>query len=454
MTQKDGIIALIAFVLATIIVGGVAFAVNRSSRNVVLFDSIPGFAVADDRQESEPEDPLALLLLGVGGDNHDGGTLTDTIMIVEISPDEQAIKLVSLPRDFLVFDEEGFYYKINAFYPNRVQEVGEEQAMEELQAKIAEITGIETDHYAQIDFGGFVELIDTLGGVEVEVTETIDDPLYPGPNFSYDPFFLEVGTQTLDGETALKYARSRYSSEGGDLDRARRQQQIIAEVRTKAFELNPVWDIGKITSLISLANQNLETDLSLAAMKKLYDAYRGIDDYQLVSYVVGADLLQGSLEEGFRQFGAARGYILEPRAGEQNYLQIRQEVANILRQDAYFAEIDEIRSESPSVLVVSWLDPEETQEVTGMFESQGMQVSAISPQGITSGDGAQIGNGLYVNAEQDLDSTGRQSAAESYFVREFDTKQLTEQDARVLSTHRGQGTDYILYLSRRLPYQE
>ncbi len=451
MTKKDGIIALIAFVIATLIVGGSAYALTQSAKEVVLFDSIPGFAVADTREESEPEEPLSLLLLGVGGDNHDGGNLTDSIMVVEISPDEQAIKLVSLPRDFLVFDEEGFYYKINAFYPNREQEVGPEQAMQELQDKVADITGIETDHYAQIDFGGFVELIDTLGGVEVEVSETIDDPQYPGPNYSFDPFYLEAGTQVLDGETALKYARSRYSSEGGDLDRARRQQQIIAEVRTKVFELNPVWDIGKITSLISLANQNLETDISLAAMKRLYNTYRGIDDYELVSYVVGADLLQGSLVEGFRQFGSARGYVLEPRAGEQNYLQTREEVANILRQDEYFAEADQIRSEQASVLVVSWLETGDTQDVVGLLEAKGMNVQSIPARGIESGDGAQISNGLYVSPGLESEV---QPASQSYFVRAFDTKQLAEDDTRVLPSHVAQETDYILYLSKKLPYQE
>lgn len=320
-------VAILAFLLSASIVGAGAWFFSQNSQNIPIIQSLN--TIKPDKVISKP-DKETILLLGKGGENHDGGDLTDTIMIAQILNPEKQINLISIPRDFLVFDDKGYYSKINSVYVNAInQGKTKVEAIQALQNKLTEITGIEFNYYAEIDFAGFVKIVDKIGGIEVDVTEAIDDPYYPGPNYSYQRFTLPAGAQTLDGETALKYSRTRYTSVGGDLDRSRRQQQIISNMKDKVFSLNPILDAPKIISLLGIARETIETDLALTDMKNLYDTYQDSKDYTLKSLVVGNDLLKGNIKEGYRQFGSARGYILEPRIGEKNYLEIQEQIANI-----------------------------------------------------------------------------------------------------------------------------
>ncbi|GBL19072.1 uncharacterized protein SAOUHSC_00997, partial [Anaerolineaceae bacterium] len=97
--------------------------------------------------------------------------------------------------------------------------------------------GIATDYYLRINFTAFETFIDELGGIELDIPKALDDPTYPDCCFGYEPFYIAAGRQLLDGKTALKYARTR-KTDGGDFDRAARQQQVLLAVRDKLFDLN------------------------------------------------------------------------------------------------------------------------------------------------------------------------------------------------------------------------
>jgi len=320
-------IAFLSFCLSASIVGAGAWFLSTNSQNIPIIQDLNL-----DKQDKVINKPAkeTILLLGKGGEKHDGGELTDTIMIAQILNSEKQIHLISLPRDFLVFDEKGYYSKLNSVYVNALN-TGKtnEEAIKVLQSKITEITNITFDYYAEIDFAGFIKIVDKVGGVEVDVKEVIDDPYYPGPNYSYQRFTIQPGIQTLDGETALKYARSRHTTVGGDLDRSRRQQQILGNLKDKVFSLNPILDSPTIISLFGIAREAIKTDLSLMDIKSFYDTYKDSKDYTLTSLVIGNDLLKGNIKEGYRQFGSNRGYILEPRLSEKNYLEIQEEIENI-----------------------------------------------------------------------------------------------------------------------------
>lgn len=320
-------VAFLSFCLSAIIVGAGAWFLSNNSKNIPLIQNLNL-----DKQDKIIDKPAkeTILLLGKGGEKHDGGDLTDTIMIAQILNLEKEIHLISIPRDFLVFDEKGYYSKINSVYASALsQGKTKEEAIKTLQDKITEITNITFDYYAEIDFAGFIKIVDKIGGVEVDVKEAIDDPTYPGPNYSYQRFTISAGFQTLDGETALKYARSRHTTVGGDLDRSRRQQQIISNLKDKVFSLNPILDSPTIISLFGIAKETIKTDLSIMDIKSFYDTYKDSKDYNSISLVIGNDLLKGNIKEGYRQFGINRGYILEPRLSEKNYLEIQEEIANI-----------------------------------------------------------------------------------------------------------------------------
>lgn len=370
-------LAFLSFLLSAGIVGAGSWFLSQNSQNIPMIQNLN--PVKQEQSINKP-DKETILLLGKGGEKHDGGDLTDTIMIAQIINPEKQINLISIPRDFLVFDDKGYYSKINSVYINAInQGKNQEEAIKSLQDKITEITGINFDYYAEVDFAGFVKVVDKVEGVEVDVTEAIDDPYYPGPNYSYQRFTLPVGLQTLDGETALKYARTRYTSIGGDLDRSRRQQQILGNLKDRIFSLNPILDAPKIISLLSIARENIKTDLSLTDMKSLYDTYQDSKDYTMKSLVLGNSLLTGNIKEGYRQFGSARGYILEPRIGEQNYIEIQEEISNIFDIAKYEEKLVDLRKNKFELEII-WgnnLTKIEKTHIQEFLESRGFIIKVM-----------------------------------------------------------------------------
>ncbi len=119
------------------------------------------------------------------------------------------------------------------------------------------------EHYVRLNFRGFVSLVDQIGGIDLYVEETIDDPYYPDNNNGYDPFHLEAGQQHLDGETALKYARTRHS-QNGDFDRARRQQQVIMAILEKITNAGMLPQlVAKAPELYATVADSVDTDFKL-----------------------------------------------------------------------------------------------------------------------------------------------------------------------------------------------
>jgi hypothetical protein len=120
-----------------------------------------------------------------------------------------------------------------------------------------------------VDFQAFVEFVDLMGGIVVEVPERIDDPSYPDNCYGYDPFTIEPGLQRLDGQTALKYARTR-ATFGGDVDRAGRQQQVILAIRDQVSQLNNLPQLLlSVPQLWSSLQDNVTTNLDLDEILQL-----------------------------------------------------------------------------------------------------------------------------------------------------------------------------------------
>jgi LCP family protein required for cell wall assembly len=370
-------VAFLSFFISANIVGIGAWLLFNNSQHLPIIQNLNPIKI--DKNVNKPAQEN-ILLLGKGGKKHDGGDLTDTIMIAQILNPEKQINLISIPRDFLVFDSKGNYSKINSIYVNSInQGKNKEESIKVLQDKLTEITGISFNYYAEVDFAGFVKIIDKIGGVEVDVTEAIDDPYYPGPNYSYQRFTIPAGIQTLDGETALKYSRTRYTSVGGDLDRSRRQQQIISNMKDKIFSLNPVLDAPKLVSLIGIVKEAIKTDLSLTDVKGLYDTYQDSKDYTVKSLVIGNNLLTGNIKEGHRQFGISKGYILEPRISEQNYLEIQEEISNIFDIAKYEEKLTNLRKNT-SELEIIWgenLTKIEKTHIQEFLQARGFRVKII-----------------------------------------------------------------------------
>jgi len=244
-----------------IIIGALSFgiykAVSKIDLNVIL-------SIAGDKLEEDGYGNTNFLILGNGGKNHDGSDLTDTMIVASLNKKEKRITMLSIPRDLYIKDEDFGSFKINEiyFHAKKYYKDDASQALELTKTKIEELIGTPIQYWLQIDFNGFKAIVDALGGVDVIVENDIYDPKYPKDGtVLYSPFRIAAGPQHLDGETALKYARSRHTT--SDFDRGRRQQQIIYALKEKALQTNILFDGDKINEILDAIKDNMNTNITV-----------------------------------------------------------------------------------------------------------------------------------------------------------------------------------------------
>lgn len=243
---------------------------------------------------------FTVLLMGLDNrPNQPKGTCrTDTMMIISIDPINKRIGMLSIPRDTYVEVPGYGLHRVNAACTiGNVNNAGSGPilAMQTVQYNF----GIRINDYFMVDFNTFINFIDKIGGIEVDVPRTINDPAYPSMNYGYDPFYLEAGPHHLDGATALKYARSRHDAPEGDIERARRQQQIIYAVRDKVLSLNMLDDLlAESPQLWKDFEDGIATGLSLEQVVRLIVYASEIPNNNITSNVVTYDYLIGYRTEG------------------------------------------------------------------------------------------------------------------------------------------------------------
>ena len=202
-----------------------------------------------------PEDPpkasaesLNVLVLGVDRrpeDPEGSQPHSDTMMLVKVSPQTGSVELLSVPRDLLVEVAPGVEDRINNAYAYG--------GVERAKSVMENLTGIPVDRYAIVDFDGFKEVIDALGGITLEVEQRIR------VGIEGHRVYIPAGTQELDGLEALAYARYR-GTPCGDLDRIERQQQLVSALRAQALEWNTITRLPKV---VKIMNENLDTDMGI-----------------------------------------------------------------------------------------------------------------------------------------------------------------------------------------------
>lgn len=277
--------------------------------------------------KGEDRGRINIALLGIGGKGHDGGQLTDTIIASSLDLGAKKTAMVSIPRDLVVpIDNTLGWRKINNVnaYAERAQPGSGGLAASQAISTVLEAP---IDYYVKIDFNGFVKIVDELGGINICVDRTFDDYTYPAagqednPNYNsrFEHLHFEAGCQTMDGTTALKYARSRhaYGPEGTDFARAARQQKAIAAIKDKALSRETIFSPKKILNIITDLSDHIQTNLTLIEMTKLWGLVKDIKAEDIITRVLDnspAGLLMDSVGED----GA---YTLVPRAGNFSELQ-------------------------------------------------------------------------------------------------------------------------------------
>jgi len=259
-------------------------------------------AVAGTTQDSAPTQPKVEIppvnILLLGNDARPGESdisNTDTMMLLSFDAQDQMVGLLSLPRDLWVpIPGFGYETRINTAYP-----LGETYAYEGGGPQLAKDTvssfiGQPVQYYARVNFQGFVDLIDMIGGVDVVVEHTIDDQKYPTPDYKYKTFHIDAGPQHLDGDTALMYVRTRNVDD--DYARAGRQQQVLRAVADKVLRADSLTTLlPKLPRLLMTMGNTVQTDVPMSLQ------------LELATY-----LSKNSLHE-------VRQLVLDNRFGEETY---------------------------------------------------------------------------------------------------------------------------------------
>ncbi len=221
---------------------------------------------------------------------------TDTMILFTLDPLSKTAGMLSIPRDLWVNIPDFDYGKINtAFFLGESFKMpggGPGQAMR----TVEQFLGVPINYYAQIDFDAFVEFIDILGGVEIDVPEKIGvDPRGPDTPLTK----LYPGKHVLDGEMALAYARMRYTT-NGDFDRGKRQMQVIRATRDKIINLNMLPTlISKAPQLYSQLSMGIHTNLTLQQAIQLALLVQQVPSDSIHQEVIGPqDATNGTSPDG------------------------------------------------------------------------------------------------------------------------------------------------------------
>ncbi len=256
---------------------------------------------------------LDVLILGVRGkddpDAEDGGPLlTDSIELFSYDKETHAASLVSIPRDLQVLVHDDHLDKLNTVYEYGYYHSS--NPLEFVKNKFSQITGVYVDKVVILNFSSFKEIIDSLGGVDV----TLAQPFSESKQWGY-PFALPAGVNHLDGQQALYYARSRYSST--DFDRAQRQQQIIFAVKDKVMALNFISDPVKTFSVFNTIRKNIATDIGVLDINQFLSLARSVNFSKMQKYVISTDNLVHDTRD------ANNSYILLPNGGSFDILKTK-----------------------------------------------------------------------------------------------------------------------------------
>ena len=272
---------------------------------------------------------INILLLGIGGENHSGKYLTDTIALASINPKTYQSAILSIPRDLYVqIPDTNYKTKINALYTYGLKNksLSDNEAANLVISAVEEITGEPINYYIILDFAGFKKIIKTIDGINVNVENDIYDTHYPGPNFSYETFELSKGFHHLNAETALKYARVRHIK-GGDFGRAHRQQQIISATREKALSLKILANPFKIIQLMNILGEHLKTNITKEELPAMIQLIHSINIYQSTTKVLDAWSKNSLLKSTHVSLGGVYAYVLIPKI--KTYAQIQSLAHNI-----------------------------------------------------------------------------------------------------------------------------
>ncbi len=316
--------------------------------------------------KGEGDGRVNVLLIGVGDASHQAADLADTIQIASLDPLSKDVTLFSVPRDLYIRIPGYGYDRINAAHVYGERDNVKGGGPELLKQTVSQNLGIPIHYFTRLDFSGFRDAVEAVGGVEVVVDETINDYSYPDESTnSYSSFHIEAGQRSLDGDTALKFARSRYTT--SDFDRSKRQQKIMIALKNKALSLGTLTNPVKINSLLNGIGNDIKTDFNVNELVKLAKISKDVTDQKIIR--AGLDDSADNYLTGSNIGGAA---VMVPKAGD--FSEIKKYVRSLM-PDGY------IKKEAASVNVSNGTSKVGIATATAdLLKSYGYKIQAITDE--------------------------------------------------------------------------
>lgn len=248
---------------------------------------------------SQPEDQVNILLLGSDQRPDEGGFRTDTIILLTIDPAHGKANLTSFPRDLYVY--------IPGWTVNRINTAFGVGGFDSLAITFEYNFGVHPDYYVLINFWSFEQMIDNLGGLDVEIAKPLCDH-----RDNFGQYCVSESVEHMDGETALWYVRSRYST--SDFDRGRRQQEVVRAGFKKLLSID---GITRAPELFDIYQQNVTTDIPFELITSLLPLASSLGDSEQINHYY---------------IGPQQVYDFVNYSGAQVLIPIREAVIEVMRQ--------------------------------------------------------------------------------------------------------------------------
>lgn len=338
ITRKRIMLCIVVIILLAVGWLGWKLAYNAQR----LFGGNVFSALTSSKLQGEDVGRVNILLAGNSADDvgHDGGSLTDSIMIMSVDTKNKTAFMMSVPRDLYVRIPDVGSGKINAVYPN-----GERQAFSEngyakggmglLQKVIERDLGIRCDYYALVNYNALREAVNSVGGISFNVESSDKRGLYdPSKDYVTNGPLVKLtnGVHTLNGQQALNLARARGDARGSygfansDFDRTENQRKLILALRSKATSAGVLTNPIKLGKLFDAAGNNVETNFTLSDVRRLYDVTKGIGGSAITS--VGLNDADGqNLLANYRT--PRNESALVPAAGTYDYSDIQRYIQRL-----------------------------------------------------------------------------------------------------------------------------
>ena len=346
--RRWGFRTVAAALILVVVIGGLLFGKGYFQLKKVFTGTTSAAAlhanVDPTLLKGEGDGRVNILMLGIGGANHDGADLTDTMMVASVDPVNNQAVLLSIPRDLWTKMPNNYianYQKINAAYESgKYKYLGKlddssankkavEAGFQAADGVVERAVGIPIHYNMLVNFQAFRQAVDTVGGISVNATEQLYDPTMAWEN-DRNPVLAKLGINNFDGRHALNFVRSRETS--SDFSRAQRQRQVIVALKDKVINLGTLTNPLKLSNLLTAFGDNVQSDISLADTTRLANIMKKISNNQIQS--VGL----ADAPNNFLTTGNINGLsVVEPRAGLEDYTAIQAFVRSKLK-DGYIAQ--------------------------------------------------------------------------------------------------------------------